>query len=315
VLLKNWREIGSRLLHYGGWVAPPVISTVLVTWLVWSIGPAQLTEVVATPGFPWLVVVTVVQVFGLFLWDVVGMWWLFARPDRRLPFRTVLRARVDTSLWSAINLEAGQAACAWRLARATNDSVARSVGRCALLFLFDAGTLFSLALATSLLTDEPVIAWLRWVCAAVVLGLLLLAVALRLLPAGWYRRLAGQDWLQWLSWWTWRDAVILWALRLVMFLLMIVYVWAALAVSGYPIDVRTVVAVTPFVLIAEALPGTAGLGERETALVYLLHPAEGRRAVVLCVGLTWSALVLLGRVAVGLVGWILPHRDDAGQKR
>jgi hypothetical protein len=315
VRLKNWRAFGSRLLRYSRWVAPPLISIGLVTWLIWSIGLEKLAEAAETPSFHWLVVVTLVQVLVLFWWDVVCVWWLFSLPHRRLPFRVVFRARMDTVIWSALNLEIGQAAFAWRLAEATNDSVPRALGRCVLLALFDTGTLYSLALAGSFLTPEPVIGWLRWICVVFVLGLLLLAAVVRLLPRPWYRRLAEQDWLHWLTWWTWRDAVILWLLRLIMFLLMLVYAWAALAVCGVPASVRTIAGIIPFVLIAESLPGTAGLGERETALVYLLEPLVGHRAVLLCVGLTWSVLVILGRVAIGLIGWLLPHRTAVGPKR
>ena len=314
MLAKNWRKIGSNLVRYGRWVAPPVISIGLVTWLVWKVTPARLAEAVATPAFPWLVAVSVAQLLVLFVWDTVCVWWLFSLPHRRLSFRTVLRARVDTVIWSAVNLEVGQAAFAWRLARATGDSVQRALGRCLLLALFDAGTLQSLALAGSFLVHEPLIRWLRWVCVAVVGGLLLLVVVVKLLPERWYRGLAEQDWAHWLTWWTWRDAVILWALRLVMFLLVLAYVWAALAICGIRTGVRTVVGVIPFVLIAESLPGTGGLGERETALMYLLHAGEGRRGVLLCLGLTWSTVIILGRVAIGLVGWLLPHRDQDAQE-
>jgi hypothetical protein len=313
VLPTNWRDVGARLLRYGRWVAPPVISVALVTWLIWKVTPRKLADAAATPAFPWLVAASVAQLLVLFVWDTVCVWWLFSRPDRRLPFRTVFRARVDTVIWSAINLEVGQAAFAWRLARATDDSVQRSLGRCLLLALFDTGTLQGLALAGSFLVDEPLIRWLRWVCAAIVAGLLLLVVVLKLLPARWYGALAAKDWARWLTWWTWRDAVILWALRLGMFLLMLAYAWVALAVCGIPVGIRTVLGVVPFVLVAEALPGTAGLGERETALVYLLHPAPEQRGVLLCLGLTWSVVTILGRVAIGLVGWLLPHPGAVAQ--
>ncbi len=309
MLVRNWRDLGSRLLRYGRWLAPPVVSVALVTWLVWTVTPRKLAGAVATPAFPWLVLATLVQMLVLFLWDTVCVWWLFSRPGRRLPFRTVLRARVDTVIWSAVNLDVGQAAFAWRVARATGDSVQRTLGLCLLLALFDLGTLQSLALAGSFLVHEPLIGWLRWVCAAIVLGLLLLVVVLKLLPARWVRLLAEKDWAHWLAWWTWRDAVVLWALRLVMFLLVLAYAWVALAICGIPTGIRTVLGVVPFVLIAEALPGTGGLGERETALVYLLHPPGDQRAVLLGLGLTWSTLTILGRVAIGLVGWLLPHPD------
>jgi hypothetical protein len=306
----TWRETGSKLIRWGRRLAPPVISIGLVTWLVWKITPAKLWQAVETPAFPWLVLATAVQVLVLFCWDTVCVWWLFSVPDRRLPFRLVFRARVDTVIWAAINLEIGQAAFAWRLARITDDSVKRTLGRCLLLGMFDTGTLQSLALAGSFLTDEPFIRhYLRWVCVVIVGGLLGVAAVLKLLPRRWYGWLAAQSWAHWLAWWTWRDAVTLWALRLVMFLLVLAYAWVALLLCGFPAGFREVFGVIPFVIVAEALPGTGGLGERETALVYLLDPVGDHRAVLLCLGLTWSLVTILGRVLIGLAGWLLPHRE------
>ena len=88
--------------------------------MIWSVSPQRLLEALATSNWPWLVLAAAVQVIGLFLWDTVCVWWLFAQPDRRLPFRTVLRLRCDTVIWGAVNLEIGQAAFAWQLARTVN---------------------------------------------------------------------------------------------------------------------------------------------------------------------------------------------------
>ena len=67
----------------------------------------------------------------------------------------------------------------------------------------------------------------------------------------------------------------------------------------------------PFVILAESLPGTAGLGEREAALILfpgLGGPMTYQQARLLCFGLTWSSVVILGRLAIGLVSRWLPHR-------
>ena len=65
----------------------------------------------------------------------------------------------------------------------------------------------------------------------------------------------------------------------------------------------------PFVMLAEALPGTGGLGEREAALLYLLDPPEEQRAVVLSFGLIWSTVIILGRITIGLVSALLPRAE------
>jgi hypothetical protein len=55
---------------------------------------------------------------------------------------------------------------------------------------------------------------------------------------------------------------------------------------------------------------------RETALVYLYPAGNENGAVLLSFGVIWSTVVILGRVAIGLVSWCLPHGDpDAGGRQ
>jgi hypothetical protein len=155
----------------------------------------------------------------------------------------------------------------------------------------------------------------RWVCIGGLAGLGLLTAALKLLPDRWRGRLAAKPWASWLAWLNWRRAFILWGLRLVMFLLVLVYAGVGLMICRLPADPLTVMGVIPFVLMAESLPGTAGLGERETALVYLYPGGSEQRAVLLSFGLIWSTVVILGRVAIGLVSWYLPRRSPNADRQ
>jgi hypothetical protein len=286
---------------------PVLISLGLVTWLVWSVSPRRLLDAFSTLNWPWLVLATVVQVVVLFGWDTLCLWWLFSQPDRRLPFRTVLRVRTDTVIWSAVNLEVGQGAFAWQLARAEDVPVTATLGRCFLLALVDTGTLLSLALVGSFLRPYPQTRPFRWVCVGGLAGLGGLVAAVRLLPDHWRGRLTAQPWAGWLGWFDRRHALRLGILRLTLFLLVLVYAGVGLAMCGIPVGPLTVVGIIPFVLIAESLPGTGGLGERETALVYLYPWSEEHRAVLLSFGLIWSTVTILGRVAIGLISWSLPH--------
>ncbi len=306
-MARRWREIGSTLFRRARQALPVVVSAGLITWLIWSISPQRLLAALATANWPWLILAAVVQVVVLFLWDTVCVWWLFAQPDRPLSFRTVLRLRCDTVIWSAVNLEVGQAAFAWQLARAANIPLSSTLGYCMLLALVDGGTLLSLALAGSFLHPSPLTHPWRWLCLGGLAGLGLLAVLVKLLPDHWRRRLAAKPWAGWLAWLDWRSLGRLAALRLVMFLLVLLYAGASLAICRVPVDPLTVVGIIPFVLLAESLPGTAGLGERETALVYLYPGGEGQRAVLLSFGLIWSTTVILGRIVISLVSWYLPR--------
>lgn len=306
--MAGHRRKGSTLWLWAKRLGPVLISAGLVTWLVWKVTPQKLARAAATPATFWLIVATLVQLVFLFLWDTFSLWWLFSQPDDPLPPRLVLRARTDSALWSAFSLEIGQGAFAWTLARARHTSLGEALGRCLLLGLFDFGTLQSLALLGSFLHTLPLHNVLRWIPVGSVGGLVLLVILLRVMPSSWRQWLEGKDWASWLKWWTWKHSLMLWAQRLVMFLLVLVYAGVCLLICGMPAGARVLVGVIPFVLIAESLPGTAGLGERETALVYLLAPEAGdQRAKLLSFGLTWSLVVILGRLAIGLLSRWLPR--------
>ncbi len=308
------KRLGPRLLHLGRRAFPVMVSAGLITWVVWKASPRRIGAALSGGQWPWLVLATVVQLVALFLWDTLNLWWLFSQPDRRLPLRPLLRLRADTALWTAFNLEIGQGVFAWELARTVGFPVSQSVARCVVLALFDFGTLQSLALVTALVWPIPMTADLRWVCVAGTSGLGVLAVALLLVPASWRRRLEAKEWGSWLAWWGWRHTLLLAGQRLVMFLLVILYAGVCLAVCGIPVSAPMVLETIPFVLIAESLPGTGGLGEREVALVYLLQPqTDDQQAMLVSFGLIWSTVVIFGRVAIGLASRWLPRRAAATQ--
>jgi hypothetical protein len=307
---KRWREIGSRLIHYGRRALPVVVSAGLITWLIHTTGLRALGHAFTTEAWPELLTAAIVQLLVLFLWDTICLWWLFSQPGIWLPFRTVLRARTDAMVWSAVNLEIGQAAFAYNLAKRLDIPVTQTLGRCLLLAIFDFGTLQGLALFGSFLHYDPLIDQLRWICIISLPGLALLYLLLRLMPRRWRRWLEGRYWANWLRWWTWGRGVVLWGLRLIMFLLVLVYVGISLAICRLPVNPPLVLGVVPFVLMAESLPGTAGLGERETALIYLLHAEGHQRAVLLSFGLIWSSVILVGRLAIGLTSLWLPRKES-----
>lgn len=280
----------------------------MITWLVWKITPEKLLWALSLDSWPWLVLATFVQVAVLFSWDTVSLWWLFSQPDHPLPFRMVFRARTDSVLWSAVNLEIGQGVFAAKIADLCKESLTAALGRCLVLALFDTGTLMSLGVVGSFIKPDPVTIYFRWPCLGIVMGLLALALVLRWLPQRAKDWLASRDWASWLSWWNWRHSVQLTAQRLILFLLMFLYAGVGLAICRVPADVRTLFGTMPFVLLAEALPGTGGLGERETALVYLLGATGEQRAELLGFGLIWSFGVILGRVAIGLASAWLPRK-------
>jgi hypothetical protein len=315
IVANTWRELGSAFVYRTRRLLPLLISVALVGWLIWKITPQKLGQAFSTVNWPWLIAATLVQLVVLFLWDAIALWWLFSQHSQRLSFWTVLRARTDSSLWSAINLEIGQGVFAWKLAKALNGPVLAALGRCFLLAMFDSGTLLSLGLVGSFLSTNPIIHYLGWICVAGVSAYAGLVLTLQFLPRGWRAWLAGKEWASWLGWWSWRHSLVLWALRLVLFLLVFLYVWVGLLICGIPESARNVFGVFPFVLLAESLPGTGGLGERETALYYLLGATAEQRAVLVSFGLIWSTVIILGRVGIGLISSWLPARAEPVSER
>jgi hypothetical protein len=315
---RSWRQHGSTIYHYGRRVFPFLVSAGLVTWLVWRITPEKLYQAFSASEWPWLVFATVVQLLVLATWDTFSLWWLFSQPDRALPFPVVLRARGDSLLWSAINLEIGQGVFAWKLADYLGCPILAALGRCFALSLFDAGTLFSLGIIGSFLWPMPIVHILRWVCVAIVLGLLTLALVIKFLPQRGKDWLEQKPWAKWIQWWTWRHSLLLILQRLIMFLLVFLYASICLMICGIHVNARVVFGAIPFVLIAESLPGTGGLGERETALVYLLSASDEQQPVLLSFGLIWSAVIILGRLSIGLASSWLPRTAltrEAGQRQ
>jgi hypothetical protein len=297
-------QTGSPLLRVAKRCLPVLISAGLVTWLVWRVSPDELARAAAVLNWPALVLLTLAELFALLGWDTLCLWWLFSQPDRPVPFRTVLWARARSYRWIVLNYELGQGVLAWDLARARGLSLASAIGRCVLMMLHDLAVLFSLALAAALVNPDPLARPVRWVCGIGLLVLAGLGLGMKLLPARWRDRLAARA--DWLGWWTWRHSASLLALRLAFFLIIVLYVTVGLRVAGISAGPDVVYRVIPLVLLSEILPSMSGLGTRDTFLLGLLHPAPGQRAVVLAFSLLWSSVLLIGRMAVGLVASWLP---------
>lgn len=309
----SWRETGKAIIQRGKHILPLPVSIGLIAFLVWKISPEKLLAAFRQQNWPMLVLATVVQVVALFLWDSVCVWWLFSQPDRRLPFGKALRIRCDTVIWAAINLEVGQAAFAWKISKTLGVPLTNVASYCVLLTLFDSGSLMSLALVGSFIHPTPLTSKLRWICVAILCGLATLAALIKFLPERWRGWLNRRSWGDWIKWFDWRSALTLWGLREIMFLLVLVYAGVCLAICRLAVNASTVVGVIPFVLMAESLPGTGGLGERETALVYLYPDGDNHRATLMCFGLIWSTMVIVGRVCISLISWASPRARDTDE--
>ncbi|HJT77753.1 MAG TPA: lysylphosphatidylglycerol synthase transmembrane domain-containing protein [Gemmataceae bacterium] len=304
---KRWSQVVRSVLHRGRHVLPVVVSAGLLTWVVWKITPQKLLHALSAVNWPLLLLLTLAQLVVLFLWDALSLWWLFSRPDKDLPFRSVLRARADSSVWTAVNVEIGQGVMAAELARAGYVSVAAVASRTILAALVDFSCLLTLGLVGWFLRPDPRVAWIEWVCVVGLAVLGALAGAVWLLPRRWKQWLIHKHWMEWLAWWRWRHSLLLWGQRLVLFVLVLVYAGLGLAVCGVHVTARLVLGVIPFALVSEAIPSSGGLGTREAALLLLLNPTGGERAAVIGFSLIWTVVVMLGRIVIGLASHFLPR--------
>lgn len=308
--MVRWRWVGSKVIGYGRQALPVVVSAGLITWVVWHVTPAKLWQALQTGIWPWLVLATALEIIASFFWDATCVWWLFSQPNRPLSYWAAVRARGEATLWSAVNLEIGGGVFAWKMTRIQNIPLTDTLGRLFLLALFDFGTLQSLALVGSFLQPEALLRWLRWVSVGAVCGLALMILIYRFLPNRWREWLVQWRLAHWLRWWDTRRSITLWAMRLTMFLIVVAYAGVCLAISGVPVTVWLVLGVVPYVLVAESLPGTGGLGEREVALIYLLHVPAHLTGMVVSFGLIWSVMTILGRITIGSICTWLPRQHE-----
>jgi len=300
-----------------------VVSACLVSYLIRKTSPGLLVQTAAALDWPPLIAATILLVLGLYFWDAICVAWLFTKPQRPLYFRTALAARGTSYLLSALNYELGQGLLAWKVARAQGRSALATVGYLMLLAYHDLGVLLSLGLVGALLSEDTRAGALQLFCGGALLALAGVALVASRLPCAWRDRLAQTRWGAWMGDWTWRQSIQLCLLRGVYYLILMTYAVVGLAICRIPASLAVVCSVVPLVLLVDGLPiSVSGLGTRETAMLYLLHP--DRPEVVLAFSLVWSTGLVLGRLALGLAHWWIPlaiakmnecpgRREEAGQ--
>jgi hypothetical protein len=247
--------------------------------------------------WPRLCLVFSVMVLALYLWDSVCLHWLFAERGLPLSYGQVLRARGSSYIASAVNYELGQGLVAWGLARAQGTTLVGALGRCLLLAVHDVAVLLSLGLAGSMLIDTTIARGIMGFCAIGLSVLLILGLLAFLFPGRW---IGG--WQLWPGSWTWGHSLRLSGLRVIYYAIILAAVGVGLEVAPVPVGWQAVFGAVPVALLADGLPiSVSGLGTRETALLSLIGaPQPG---VLLAFSLIWSAVLMTGRLLIGLVHW------------
>jgi hypothetical protein len=281
-----------------------MVSAGLVLWLVYRVSPPALVAAASELDWPRLCLVFSVMVLALYFWDGVCLRWLFAEPGLPLSYGQVLHARGSSYVASAVNYELGQGMVAWELARAQGTSMVGALGRCLLLAVHDVAVLLTLGLVGSLLIDTTIARGIVGFCAislAVLLGVGLLA---SLLPHKWRERWTIGGRRLWPGSWTWGRSLRLSGLRGIYYAIILAAVGVGLEVAPVPLGRQVVFGAVPVVLLADGLPiSVSGLGTRETALLSLIHAPQP--AVLLAFSLIWSAVLMTGRLLIGLANWWL----------
>jgi hypothetical protein len=283
---------------------PAMVSAGLLLWLVYRVSPLALAAAGSQLDWPRLCVVFSAMVAALYLWDCVCLQWLFAEPGLPLTYRQVLRARGCSYVASAVNYELGQGLLAWELARAQGIAVVAALSRCLLLAMHDVAVLLTLGLAGSWWIDSSIGRGISVFCAIGLAALLCAGVLARLLPGRWRDRWTVGRWRLWPGSWTWSHSLRLCGLRGIYFSIILAAVLLGLEVAPVPSSPEVAFGAVPVVLLADGLPiSISGLGTRETALVSLMRASPP--SALLAFSLIWSAVLLTGRLLIGLVHWWL----------
>lgn len=97
------------------------------------------------------------------------------------------------------------------------------------------------------------------------------------------------------------DFVLVGAVRLIYFLIFVLYFWAGLRMFSVDVSPFYMMGAVPMVLLSGVLPITpAGLGTQQAAMLYLLKPF-GDEANILAFGLAFPVLMMLARLPLSLV--------------
>jgi hypothetical protein len=290
---KRWRRI-----------MPAIVTIGLLIWLVYRISPQALVAAASQLDWPRLCLVFSSMVLALYLWDSVCLHWLFAEPGLPLSYGQVLRARGSSYVASAVNFELGQGLVAWELARAQGTPLVSALGRCVLLAVHDVAVLLTLGLIGSLLIDSAIARGIMGFCAIGLAALVGVGLLAYFFPRWWReRRMIGGRHL-WPGSWTWGRSLQLSGLRGIYFAIILAAVALGLEVAPIPLGRPVVLGAVPVVLLADGLPiSVSGLGTRETALMSLIRAPEP--GVLLAFSLVWSAVLITGRLLIGLGHWWL----------
>jgi hypothetical protein len=283
---------------------PLLVSVGLLVWLVYRISPQALVAAASQLNCPRLCLVFSAMVLALYLWDSVCLHWLFAEPGLPLSFSKVLRARGSSYAASAVNYELGQGLVAWELARAQGTSLVSALGRCLLLAAHDVAVLLTLGLAGSLLIDTTIARGIMGFCAIGLTVLIVVGLLAYFFPRWRHERrtIGGEHF--WPRSWTWGRSLQLSGMRGIYYAIILAAVGLGLEVAPVPVGRQVVFGAVPVVLLADGLPiSVSGLGTRETALLSLIDaPQPG---ALLAFSLIWSAVLMTGRLLIGLVHWWL----------
>jgi hypothetical protein len=244
------------------------------------------------------------MVLALYFWDSVCLQWLFTEPGLPLSYGQVLRARGSSYVASAVNYELGQGLVAWELARAQGTTLVGALGRCLLLAVHDVAVLLTLGLAGSMLIDTKIARGIMGFCAIGLAALLSAGLLASLFPHRWRERWTIGGRRLWPGSWTWGRSLRLSGLRGIYYAIILAAVGVGLEVAPVPVGRQVVFGAVPVVLLADGLPiSVSGLGTRETALLSLIRMPQP--AALLAFSLIWSAVLMIGRLLIGLVHWWL----------
>ncbi len=292
----------SRLRRTLRTVVPWCVAAAIFAWLFHQVPVADAWQAMRQARLDLFLPVMLVAVVLWFWIDSAAFAYLFTRFNAQLPFREARSLRGMTYILTPINWNLGSAAVIVHLRTSKGISALQATSSMLFYQAVDGMVLAGYALVGALMLPlTPEIASLR---SGAFVFVVLPIVLLWLFMGGWPRfrwlvRLRAMDLFSSHQTAVVRDVLVLAGLKTVYFSVFLGMFGFGTAAFGIDLPVGLVLASTPIIMMAGALPITpAGLGTQQAAMMYFYAP-YGDEASILAFGLLFPIALVLLRVLIG----------------
>ena len=272
----------------------------LILWLLFRNVPfAEAIEAARRADMVSLVSLSLLVSLVWFLLDSAALSYLFTRFHVPFSQREARSIRALSYLVAMVNWNLGSGAIILHLRRAKNVPLTASLATMLFYNSLDGFILLGMSVLGFATAGAGRFAATVGVALAALLALIL---AIRSERPDWepLNRLRAAVVLRTIRSATAVDFAIGGVVRLIYFLIFVLYFWAGLKIFSVDASLLYMMGTVPMVLLSGVLPITpAGLGTQQAAMLYLLRP-YGDEANILAFGLAFPVIVMLARLPLSL---------------